>query len=126
MNSKISIIYYKFVLLIIKYCYLTSLTITSDFNNVFISALWLQKDGSFTGISTSVSNVFVSLVPRQLSMMLMLAQSNPQLFALFGTKANINKELERIEQFSKLQQLTAADLFGRNKKHWKEWLEKYR
>lgn len=126
MNSKISIIYYKFVLLIIKYCYLTSLTITSDFNNVFISTLWLQKDGSFTGISTLVSNVFVSLVPRQLSMMLMLAQSNPQLFALFGTKANINKELERIEQFSKLQQLTAADLFGRNKKHWKEWLEKYR
>ncbi|KFV04581.1 Selenoprotein O, partial [Tauraco erythrolophus] len=64
--------------------------------------------------------------PRQLSMMLMLAQSNPQLFALIGTKANINKELERIEQFSKLQQLTAADLLSRNKSHWKEWLEKYR
>uniref|UniRef100_A0A8C3S5N3 Selenoprotein O n=1 Tax=Chelydra serpentina TaxID=8475 RepID=A0A8C3S5N3_CHESE len=64
--------------------------------------------------------------PRQLSMMLMLAQSNPQLFALIGTKANINKELERIEQFSKLQQLTAADLLSRNKRHWKEWLQKYR
>ncbi|OXB61887.1 hypothetical protein ASZ78_005793 [Callipepla squamata] len=64
--------------------------------------------------------------PRQLSMMLMLAQSNPQLFALIGTKANINKELERIEQFSKLQQLTAADLLSRNKRHWTEWLEKYR
>lgn len=71
-------------------------------------------------------NVFVPFVPRQLSMMLMLAQSNPQLFALIGTKANINKELERIEQFSKLQQLTAADLLSRNKRHWKEWLEKYR
>jgi len=71
-------------------------------------------------------NAFVSLVPRQLSMMLMLAQSNPQLFALIGTKANINKELERIEQFSKLQQLTEADLLSRNKRHWKEWLEKYR
>uniref|UniRef100_A0A8D2PBV2 Selenoprotein O n=1 Tax=Zosterops lateralis melanops TaxID=1220523 RepID=A0A8D2PBV2_ZOSLA len=64
--------------------------------------------------------------PRQLSMMLMLAQSNPQLFALIGTKANINKELERIEQFSKLQQLTADDLLSRNKRHWKEWLEKYK
>ncbi|KAM4671198.1 protein adenylyltransferase SelO, mitochondrial [Amazona ochrocephala] len=64
--------------------------------------------------------------PRQLSMMLMLAQSNPQLFALIGTKANINKELERIEQFSKLQQLTEDDLLSRNKRHWKEWLEKYR
>lgn len=59
-------------------------------------------------------------------MMLMLAQSNPQLFALIGTKASINKELERVEQFSKLQQLTADDLLIRNKRHWKEWLEKYR
>uniref|UniRef100_A0A670YIC5 Selenoprotein O n=2 Tax=Pseudonaja textilis TaxID=8673 RepID=A0A670YIC5_PSETE len=64
--------------------------------------------------------------PRQLSMMLMLAQSNPQLFALFGTKSNINKELERIEQFSKLQQLTASDLVNRNKKTWTNWLQKYR
>uniref|UniRef100_A0ACB8FQA5 Uncharacterized protein n=1 Tax=Sphaerodactylus townsendi TaxID=933632 RepID=A0ACB8FQA5_9SAUR len=64
--------------------------------------------------------------PRQLSMMLMLAQSNPQLFALIGTKSNINKELERIEQFSKLQQLTAAELLSRNKEHWKDWLLKYR
>lgn len=71
-------------------------------------------------------NVFFPLVPRQLSMMLMLAQSNPQLFALIGTKANINKELERIEQFTKLQQLTAADLLSRNKRHWTEWLEKYK
>lgn len=59
-------------------------------------------------------------------MMLMLAQSNPQLFALIGTKANINKELERIEQSSKLEQLTADDLRSRNKGQWKEWLEKYR
>ncbi|KAJ6666414.1 hypothetical protein lerEdw1_000688 [Lerista edwardsae] len=64
--------------------------------------------------------------PRQLSMMLMLAQSNPQLFALIGTKSNINKELERIEQFSKLQQLTAAELLSRNKGRWKDWLENYR
>ncbi|XP_060100776.1 protein adenylyltransferase SelO, mitochondrial [Heteronotia binoei] len=64
--------------------------------------------------------------PRQLSMMLMLAQSNPQLFALIGAKSNINKELERIEQLSKLQQLTAAELVSRNKGHWKEWLLNYR
>lgn len=63
---------------------------------------------------------------RQLSMMLMLAQSNPQLFALIGTKSNINKELERIEQFSKLQQLTTSDLVNRNKKNWKNWLQNYR
>ncbi|KAJ1161850.1 hypothetical protein NDU88_002331 [Pleurodeles waltl] len=63
--------------------------------------------------------------PRQLSMMLMLAQSNPQLFALIGTKANINKELERIERYSGLQQITSDDLSNENKALWKEWLQKY-
>lgn len=93
--------------------------------NVFVSTLIAMR-WFLTGSSTSFSNAFVLFVPRQLSMMLMLAQSNPQLFALIGTKANINKELERIEQFSKLQQLTADDLISKNKRHWKEWLEKYR
>uniref|UniRef100_H3BB85 Selenoprotein O n=2 Tax=Latimeria chalumnae TaxID=7897 RepID=H3BB85_LATCH len=63
--------------------------------------------------------------PRQLSMILMLAQSNPQLFDLIGSKAAVTKELDRIERYSKLQQLTDADLLSRNKKQWTEWLQKY-
>ncbi|KAE8616053.1 hypothetical protein XENTR_v10008705 [Xenopus tropicalis] len=63
--------------------------------------------------------------PRQLSMMLMLAQSNPQLFSMIGTQSNINKELERIDQYTKLQETSADDLLKDNKKHWKEWLRKY-
>ncbi|KAM8979023.1 protein adenylyltransferase SelO, mitochondrial [Sarcophilus harrisii] len=64
--------------------------------------------------------------PRQLSMMLMLAQSNPQLFALIGTKASINKELERIEQSSKLQHLLPTELISRNRERWETWLQRYR
>ncbi|NXD48397.1 SELO protein, partial [Corvus moneduloides] len=111
-----------------------------DFTNIFylLSSFSVDIDPSkfedfleeLTSQCASVEELKVALKPqmdpRQLSMMLMLAQSNPQLFALIGTKANINKELERIEQFSKLQQLTADDLRSRNKRHWKEWLEKYR
>ncbi|NXG07277.1 SELO protein, partial [Sakesphorus luctuosus] len=111
-----------------------------DFTNIFylLSSFSVDTDSSkfedfleeLTSQCASVEELKVAfkpqMDPRQLSMMLMLAQSNPQLFALIGTKANINKELERIDQFSKLQQLTAADLLSRNKKHWKEWLEKYR
>ncbi|NWT49734.1 SELO protein, partial [Erythrocercus mccallii] len=111
-----------------------------DFTNIFylLSSFSVDIDPSkfedfleeLTSQCASVEELKVvfkpQMDPRQLSMMLMLAQSNPQLFALFGTKANINKELERIEQFSKLQQLTADDLLCRNKRHWKEWLEKYR
>uniref|UniRef100_A0A5F8GZG3 Selenoprotein O n=1 Tax=Monodelphis domestica TaxID=13616 RepID=A0A5F8GZG3_MONDO len=64
--------------------------------------------------------------PRQLSMMLMLAQSNPQLFALIGTKASVTRELERIEQASKLQELSPAELIRRNREHWDAWLQTYR
>ncbi|KAM8779441.1 protein adenylyltransferase SelO, mitochondrial [Rhynchonycteris naso] len=64
--------------------------------------------------------------PRQLSMMLMLAQSNPQLFALIGTHANVTKELERVEQQSRLEQLTPSELLSRNRGHWANWLQEYR
>ncbi|KAF5926051.1 hypothetical protein HPG69_016758, partial [Diceros bicornis minor] len=64
--------------------------------------------------------------PRQLSMMLMLAQSNPQLFALIGTQANVTKELERVEQQSRLEQLSPAELLSRNRGHWADWLQEYR
>ncbi|XP_010359523.2 protein adenylyltransferase SelO, mitochondrial isoform X1 [Rhinopithecus roxellana] len=64
--------------------------------------------------------------PRQLSMMLMLAQSNPQLFALMGTRAGIARELERVEQQSRLEQLSMAELQSRNQGHWADWLQAYR
>ncbi|KAM4749712.1 protein adenylyltransferase SelO, mitochondrial [Rhinophrynus dorsalis] len=60
--------------------------------------------------------------PRQFSMMMMLAQSNPQLFSLFGM--NYVNELERIHRYTKLQ-ATSADDIEENKRHWKEWLHKY-
>ncbi|KAM4675545.1 protein adenylyltransferase SelO, mitochondrial [Discoglossus pictus] len=63
--------------------------------------------------------------PRQLSMMLMLAQTNPRLFELIGTQANINKEIERMEQYTKLQESTTEELLNKNKTRWKEWLQKY-
>lgn len=59
-------------------------------------------------------------------MMLMLAQSNPQLFALIGTQANVTKELERVEQQSRLEQLSPTELQSRNIDHWETWLQEYR
>uniref|UniRef100_A0A8C5KEU8 Selenoprotein O n=1 Tax=Jaculus jaculus TaxID=51337 RepID=A0A8C5KEU8_JACJA len=64
--------------------------------------------------------------PRQLSMMLMLAQSNPQLFALIGTQANLTKELERVEQQSRLEHLSPAELHSKNTECWVAWLQEYR
>uniref|UniRef100_A0A8C5Z1T9 Selenoprotein O n=1 Tax=Marmota marmota marmota TaxID=9994 RepID=A0A8C5Z1T9_MARMA len=64
--------------------------------------------------------------PRQLSMMLMLAQSNPQLFALIGTQANLARELDRVEQQSRLEQLSPEELQSRNRGRWADWLQEYR
>uniref|UniRef100_K7EE50 Selenoprotein O n=2 Tax=Ornithorhynchus anatinus TaxID=9258 RepID=K7EE50_ORNAN len=64
--------------------------------------------------------------PRQLSMMLMLEQSNPQLFTLIGTRSSLDKELERVEQQSRLQTITPAELLEGSKALWEQWLEKYR
>lgn len=63
---------------------------------------------------------------RQLSMMLMLAQSNPQLLALIGTRAGLTRELERMEQQSRLEQLSSAELLSKNRDSWTDWLREYR
>lgn len=59
-------------------------------------------------------------------MMLMLAQSNPQLLALIGTRASLARELERVEQQSRLEQLSEAELHGKNRSRWAAWLHNYR
>ncbi|KAG8517983.1 Protein adenylyltransferase SelO, mitochondrial, partial [Galemys pyrenaicus] len=64
--------------------------------------------------------------PRQLSMMLVLAQSNPQLLALLGSRESLARELERAEQQSRLEQLSPAALRSRNEAHWTAWLGEYR
>ncbi|XP_072097480.1 selenoprotein O1 isoform X2 [Mobula birostris] len=64
--------------------------------------------------------------PRQLSILLALSQSNPQLFELIGDKRGVAKELDRIERFSELQQMTTEELQNKLKKAWTDWLQKYR
>lgn len=59
-------------------------------------------------------------------MMLMLAQSNPQLLALIGTRASLARELERVERQSRLEQLSPAELHSKNRSRWAEWLLEYR
>lgn len=67
-----------------------------------------------------------SMDPRQLSILLALSQSNPQLFELIGDKRGVAKEMDRIERFSELQQMTTEELLSKLKKAWTDWLQKYR
>ncbi|MGH0192505.1 UNVERIFIED_CONTAM: hypothetical protein FKN15_016732 [Acipenser sinensis] len=64
--------------------------------------------------------------PRELSMILTLAQSNPRLFQFLSSKKGVSKELERIEKLSELQEVTEAELRERHGTLWTEWLHKYR
>lgn len=109
----------------------------SDFTNTF------RILSKFSGCSSDIDDFLSSVTeqcatleelkvvykpkmdPRQLSVLLMLAQSNPQLFALIGSKANISKELENMEKSEKLQESSDEDLLNNNREHWKEWLQKY-
>lgn len=109
----------------------------SDFTNTF------RVLSKFSGCSSDIDDFLSSITeqcatleelkvvykpkmdPRQLSVLLMLAQSNPQLFALIGSKANISKELENMEKSEKLQESSDEDLLNNNREHWKEWLQKY-
>lgn len=59
-------------------------------------------------------------------MMLMLALSNPQLFALIGTQASVTKDLECVEHQSRLEKLSPYDLQSKNRDHWEAWLQEYR
>lgn len=58
--------------------------------------------------------------------MLTLAQSNPQLVALLGGQASVTRELERMEQRARLEQLSPADLQASNSRRWADWLHVYR
>ncbi|KAM4037787.1 protein adenylyltransferase SelO, mitochondrial [Anomaloglossus baeobatrachus] len=118
--------------------FLDTMNITgSDFTNTFrvlskFSGSAVDVDGFLSNITEQCASMEELKVafkpkmdPRQLTMMLMLAQSNPQLFALIGSKANISQELERIEKHQKLEETSSEDLMNENKKHWEEWLQKY-
>ncbi|GCC33996.1 hypothetical protein chiPu_0012469 [Chiloscyllium punctatum] len=64
--------------------------------------------------------------PRQLSMLLALSQSSSQLFDLLGNKEEITRELNRIELFSELEEMTNEELLSKHRKAWTDWLQKYR
>ncbi|XP_077025355.1 protein adenylyltransferase SelO, mitochondrial [Tamandua tetradactyla] len=64
--------------------------------------------------------------PEQLALMLMLAQSHPQLWTLIGSQPDVTRELARREQRSRLEQLSPATLRSQNQGHWAAWLQEYR
>ncbi|XP_006821547.2 protein adenylyltransferase SelO-1, mitochondrial-like, partial [Saccoglossus kowalevskii] len=64
--------------------------------------------------------------PRELMMIVMLMQTNPDLLANLGKGQHmVVKEMEKVEKLKQLQGLTEQDKKNKDLKIWSAWLEKY-
>uniref|UniRef100_A0A8C4RJ00 Selenoprotein O n=1 Tax=Erpetoichthys calabaricus TaxID=27687 RepID=A0A8C4RJ00_ERPCA len=64
--------------------------------------------------------------PRELSMMLTLAQANPVLFQFLNSRKPVMQELERVERYRELSQQSESDYLDKQRALWVKWLDKYR
>ncbi|XP_066561595.1 selenoprotein O1 isoform X2 [Amia ocellicauda] len=64
--------------------------------------------------------------PRELAMIMTLAQSNPSLFQFLSDRKSVSQELQRLERFKELLEMSEEQLRERQREAWKCWLYKYR
>lgn len=63
---------------------------------------------------------------RQFSMLMMLAQTNPEMLSSLGRSTQlVSAELERLGRLQELQEQTDSEVQEMNIKKWNEWLDKY-
>jgi len=63
--------------------------------------------------------------PRQLQMLLMMAQSQPMFLAMMGMEGKLRAELDRREKLAEIQDLTTEAKQRRDSELWTAWLETY-
>ncbi|KAM9311726.1 protein adenylyltransferase SelO, mitochondrial [Gastrophryne carolinensis] len=109
----------------------------SDFTNTF------RVLSKFSGKSTDIDD-FLNVImkhcatldelkiafkpkmdPRQVAMMQILAQTNPQLHSLFWSNAGMGRRMKNYEKYARVEQSSNEELLSTNRKHWNEWLQAY-
>ena len=63
--------------------------------------------------------------PRQLQMLLMMAQSQPMFLAMMGMEGKLKAELDKREKLQEIQHLTAEAKLEKDAEYWSVWLEEY-
>lgn len=63
--------------------------------------------------------------PRQLQMLLMMAQSQPQFLAMMGLEGKLKAELDKREKLQEIQNLTQEGKLQRDLESWTTWLSSY-
>ncbi|MBN3322876.1 SELO protein, partial [Atractosteus spatula] len=64
--------------------------------------------------------------PRELAMILTLAQSNPSLFQILSERRSVLRELKRLEKLKELLETSEEQLRERQREEWTSWVQKYR
>ncbi|XP_042631381.1 protein adenylyltransferase SelO-1, mitochondrial isoform X2 [Cyprinus carpio] len=64
--------------------------------------------------------------PRELAMLLSMAQSNPALFQMISDRKTVARQLERLSRLKELMDTTAEQLRAKQTEDWSRWIKKYR
>jgi len=66
-----------------------------------------------------------SMDPRQLQMLLMMAQSQPQFLVMMGMEGKLKAELDKREKLQEIQNMTSEAKRDKDRDFWNAWLEQY-
>ncbi|KAF7698966.1 selenoprotein O1, partial [Silurus meridionalis] len=67
-----------------------------------------------------------SMDPREFSMLLSLAQSNPALFGMLSDQRTLARQLEKLSRLKELLESTETDLKTKQTEEWTSWIKQYR
>ncbi|KAF5897516.1 selenoprotein O [Clarias magur] len=67
-----------------------------------------------------------SMDPREFSMLLSLAQSNPALFSMLSDRRTLSQQLEKLARLKELLEITEMDLKTKQTEEWTCWIKQYR
>ncbi|XP_068169960.1 selenoprotein O1 isoform X2 [Antennarius striatus] len=67
-----------------------------------------------------------SMDPRELAMLLSMAQSNPGLFQMISDRATIARQLDRLSKLKDLMETSQEALKTKHAEEWSHWITRYR
>ncbi|XP_041651830.1 selenoprotein O1 isoform X2 [Cheilinus undulatus] len=67
-----------------------------------------------------------SMDPRELAMLLSMAQSNPTLFQMISDRATIARQLDKLSRLRDLMETNQEELGAKHAEEWSRWIRRYR
>ncbi|XP_074534593.1 selenoprotein O1 isoform X2 [Halichoeres trimaculatus] len=67
-----------------------------------------------------------SMDPRELAMLLSMAQSNPTLFQMISDRATVARQLDKLSKLRDLMETSEEELNTKHREEWNHWIRRYR